>query len=142
VAAPAAPTTAVPAPPVAPPPTATSPPPAAPEPKHVLFASEPLDARIFQDGHDIGAPPITIDVPVGQKVTLEVRRDGFKNQLVTLDGSEKKVKINLVRVPTVGGKRPAPPSRPSPGADPGGAKTPQPAPPALGGGEIVNPWAK
>jgi serine/threonine protein kinase len=128
--------------PTTPPPTAapTVAPPPAPEPKHVLFASEPLDSHVFQNGQDLGAPPITIDVPAGQKVTVEVRRDGYKTQLVTLDGSEKKVKTNLVKLPVAtGGKRPGP-ARP-PAGEPA-TKPPQPPPPSLGGGEIVNPWAK
>jgi serine/threonine-protein kinase len=120
---------------------AEAPAPAVPEPRHVLFASEPLDARIFQDGRDIGAPPVTIDVPVGQKVTVEVRRDGFKPQVVVLDGVEKKVKINLARLPVAGVRRPGPAARP-PGAEPVNPKPQAPAAPALGGGEIVNPWAK
>jgi serine/threonine-protein kinase len=128
---------------VAPPPTvAPLPTPAAPEARHVLFASEPLDSHVFHDGQDLGAPPITIDVPVGQKVTVEVRREGYKTQLVTLDGNEKKVKTNLVRVPVAGGGRRPGAARPQ-GAEPA---TPKPAagqpPPTLGGGEIVNPWAK
>jgi serine/threonine-protein kinase len=136
-AVPAATPTVAPLPATAPP-AAT--PPAAPEPKHVLFASEPLDSRVFHDGQDLGAPPITIDVPAGQKVTVEVRREGYKTQLVTLDGSEKKVKTNLVRLPAPGGKRPGgarpPAGEPAPKPNPG-----QP-PPSIGGGEIVNPWAK
>jgi serine/threonine-protein kinase len=128
---------------VTPPPAtpAAAPAPAAPEPKHVLFASEPLDSHVFHDGQDLGAPPITIDVPAGQKVTVEVRRDGYKTQLVTLDGSQNKVKTNLVRMPVVGGKRPG-------GTRPPAGETAAPKPPAgqspptIGGGEIVNPWAK
>jgi serine/threonine-protein kinase len=117
-------------------------PPAAPapahvEPRHVLFASDPLDSHVFQDGQDLGAQPLTVDVPVGQKVTVEVRRDGFKAQTVTLDGSEKKVKIKLVKLP--GGARP--PAKP-PAATDANKAPPPPAPPSLGGGEIVNPWAK
>jgi serine/threonine-protein kinase len=129
---------------VAPPPATTqpaAPPPAAPEPKHVLFASEPLDSHVFQNGQDLGAPPITIDVPAGQKVTVEVRREGYKTQLVTLDGSEKKVKTNLVRAPAPGGKRPGA-AHPAAG-EPAAPKPPSgPSQPAIGGGEIVNPWAK
>ena len=134
-AAPAAPPTVAPPAPAVPPPVATP----APETRHVLFASEPLDSHVFQDGQDLGAPPITIDVPVGRKVTVEVRREGYKNQLVYLDGSEKKVKINLVRIAGAGGRRPGRP----PAGEPATSKAPagQP-PPSLGGGEIVNPWAK
>jgi serine/threonine-protein kinase len=139
-APPAAPVTPSPVPPAAAPPPATAAP-AAPEPKHVLFASEPLDSHVFHDGQDLGASPVTIDVPAGQKVTVEVRREGYKPQLVTLDGSEKKVKTNLVRVPVAPGPKKQGGARP--GAESGPAKAPpgQP-PPALGGGEIVNPWAK
>src|SRR5882724_841010 len=101
-AAPAtAPATVAPTPPTTP--TLAPAAPAAPEPRHILFASEPLDSRILQDGRDLGAPPINVDVPVGQKVTVEVRREGYRTQLVTLDGVEKKVKINLARLPAAGG---------------------------------------
>jgi len=112
-----------------------APAPAAREPTRVLFASEPLDSHVFQDGRDLGASPITIDVPPGQKITIEVRREAYKPQTVVLDGVEKKVKINLVRLPIAGGKRP-----PRPPAE--AQKPAAPPPPSLGGGEIVNPWAK
>jgi hypothetical protein len=92
---------------------------------------------VFQDGQDLGAQPLTVDVPVGQKITVEVRRDGFKPQTVTLDGSEKKVKIKLVKLPGVG--RPAA-AKPPAATD--ANKPPPSPPPSLGGGEIVNPWAK
>src|SRR5207248_1397511 len=63
-AVPASPPAATPAPP----PVAPTPPaPAAPEAKHVLFASEPLDAHVFQNRQDLGATPVNIDVPVRQK---------------------------------------------------------------------------
>jgi serine/threonine-protein kinase len=125
----------------APPPPAPPATPAVPEAKHVLFASEPLDAHVFQNGSDLGATPVTVDVPVGQKVTIEVRREGYKTQLVTLDGAQAKVKTNLVRAPMPGGKHPG--ARPAGGEaatqKPPAAQTPAPS---LGGGEIVNPWAK
>ncbi len=41
-------------PPLEPPPAATPPPPPTPEAIHVLFACDPLDAHVFQDGHDWG----------------------------------------------------------------------------------------
>jgi len=110
-------------------------PPPAPEPSHVLFVSDPLDAHVFQDGQDLGAAPLTIDVPQGKKIMVEVRREGYKPETVSLDGSEKKMKVKLTRLvtarPAAAVKRPPPEAAPKP-----------PPPPALGGGEIVNPWAK
>jgi serine/threonine-protein kinase len=112
-------------------------PPAAPAPvevKQVLFASEPLDSHVFQNGQDLGATPLTVEVPKGLKVMVEVRRDGFKPQTLTLDGSEAKVKVKLEKLAAA--PRPAPARRPE--------SAPRPASPSstLGGGEIVNPWAK
>ena len=121
------------------PPKPAEPPPApapAVEIKHVLFASEPLDSHVFQNGQDLGAPPLTVDVPKGQKITVEVRREGFKPQTLTIDGSEAKMKVKLDKLAAA--PRPAPVRRPSEPA-------PRPANPAstsIGGGEIVNPWAK
>jgi serine/threonine-protein kinase len=127
--------------PVPPPPAPVAAPAAVPEAKHVLFASEPLDAHVFQNGQDLGATPVTIEVPVGTKVTVEVKREGYKPQYVTLDGAQLKVKTMLARL-AGGGRRPA--GHPA-GAEPAGAPKSPPAqspPPSLGGGEIVNPWAK
>jgi serine/threonine-protein kinase len=135
-------TTATPAPtPVAPPATVSA---AAPkvEAKHVLVATDPLDAHVFQDGQDLGSAPLTLDVPIGQKLSIEIRRDGFKPQTMVVDGSQPKLKIKLVGAPPMahGGAKPAGGKPASP--DPAAAKPPAPAPPSLGGGEIVNPWAK
>jgi serine/threonine-protein kinase len=117
---------------------AEPPPPAPPavEIKHVLFASEPLDSHVFQNGQDLGATPLNVDVPSGQKVVVEVRREGFKPQTLTLDGTQPKMKVKLDKLAAA--PRPAPARRPSEPA-------PRPANPSstgLGGGEIVNPWAK
>ena len=60
----------------------------------VLFAAEPLDARVFQGETDLGHPPITIDVPTGGEVVLEVRRAGYRTRAITLDGTEKKCRSN------------------------------------------------
>jgi len=106
-----------------------------PEVKHVLFATEPIDSHVFQNGQDLGAPPLTVDVPEGQKVVVEVRHDGYKAQTIGLDGSETRMKIKLEKIAAA--PRPAPARRPSEPAQ-------RPASPSstLGGGEIVNPWAK
>ncbi|HEY3592253.1 MAG TPA: serine/threonine-protein kinase, partial [Polyangiaceae bacterium] len=123
-----------PAPIATPAPTAATPP-AAPV-RHVLFASEPLDSHVFQNGQDLGAQPLTVDVPVGEKVIVEVRRDGYRPQKLTLDGSDPKVKIRLARQSgRPGSARPA--NAPEGAPKPAGGQSP-----AQGNGEIVNPWAK
>lgn len=133
----------VPPPPPAPPPAVTAAPAPAPLPapapaanvRHVLFASEPLDSHVFQNGQDLGSQPLTVDVPAGEKVVVEVRRDGFRPQKVTLDGSEAKMKIRLIKLP--GRPQVSRPNGAEPKAAPaGGSGT------SLGGGDIVNPWAK
>ena len=102
---------------------APAPPVAAPkvEAKHVLVATDPLDAHVFQDGQDLGSGPLTLDVPVGQKLNIEVRRDGFRPQTMVVDGAQPKVKVKLVGAPPMahaGGKPgPAKPA-PDPGAKP------------------------
>jgi len=80
-------------------------------------------------------------VPVGQKLNIEVRRDGFRTQTMVVDGVQAKVKVKLVGSPPAshGGGKPAGGGKP-PAPDPG--KPAPPAPPSIGGGEIVNPWAK
>jgi serine/threonine protein kinase len=120
-------------------PTATPAPtlaPSAPESNQVLFGIEPIDAHVFIGSQDLGSPPLTVDVPAGQKVIVDVRREGFRTQQLTLDGSEKKIKLRMVRNPT---GRPAAAAPKPAAAETAAAK---PAPPSLGGGEIVNPWAK
>jgi serine/threonine protein kinase len=105
------------------------------EPKRVLLSSEPLDAHFFQGGRDLGSPPLAVSVPSGQSVSVEARREGFKPETVLLDGSEKSVTVRLVKIP---GPRP-PASRPAHGPT---TSTPRASPTPIGGGEIVNPWAK
>jgi hypothetical protein len=107
-----------------------------PEVNRVLFACEPLDAHIFQNGQDLGAPPLSVDVPMGQKVTVEVRREGYKSQTIVLDGSEAKTKVKLEKVAVA--PRPTPARRPSEPA----TRPASPSSTSIGGGEIVNPWAK
>ena len=61
-----------------------------------LFATDPLDAHVFQDGQDLGSGPLTLDVPVGQKLNIEVRRDGYRPQTMVVDGAQPKIKVKLV----------------------------------------------
>jgi serine/threonine-protein kinase len=65
-------------------------------PIDVLFAAEPLDAHVFRAGVDLGSTPLTIEVPAGQRITVEVRRNGYATRSMDLDGADKKVTLKLV----------------------------------------------
>lgn len=94
--------------------------------KSVILASDPFDAHLFRDGQDLGAPPLTVDVPGGKQIAIEARREGFVPRTVVLDGSEAKLRIKLVKVV---GTRPTNSARPAPRF-------------TVGGDAYVNPWAK
>jgi tRNA A-37 threonylcarbamoyl transferase component Bud32 len=100
---------------------------ASPDVTQVLFAAEPLDAHVLRNGVDLGSTPLTIDVPKGEHVKLEVRRVGFVSRAVELDGSEKRITLKLGALPDL---RPRTVSRPK--------RSKSSSPHA---GEIVNPWA-
>ncbi|MFO0568794.1 MAG: serine/threonine-protein kinase [Polyangiaceae bacterium] len=110
-----------------------APEPAKPAKKQVVIAIEPIDAHVFSGSDDLGASPVLIELGDGEKKTVELRRDGFKPKELTVDGSEAKLSVKLVRIP---GARYIPPKKPDekkPGGKPGGGKT---------GGDptIVDPW--
>ncbi len=97
-------------------------------PIQVLFAAEPLDAHVFLGDADLGATPVTIEVPKDGNVHVDVRRPGFRSRAMIVDGSEKRVSVKLV-----------------PGVDrPRGPKVPAKTKARPKGwehaGEIINPW--
>ena len=63
--------------------------------EQVVFSVEPLDAHVWQGGVDLGAGPFLFHVSDRHPLVLEVRREGYKTQLVTLDGREKRLGIKL-----------------------------------------------
>ncbi len=98
----------------------------------VLFAAQPLDAHVFHDDVDLGATPLTLDVPKDGSLTVEVRRKGYQSQEITLDGTDVRVTATLV---------PAPATNTSPTS---GKATPPRRPKAWERkhNEIINPWAR
>src|SRR6185503_13275494 len=106
--------------------------------KQVTIATEPLDARIYLDGKDLGQAPVNVEVPEGKNVELQIVRDGYKNARVVLDGSEgtQAIKLEKVLAPV----RPGKPGKPQPTAAPKPTGTKKR--PSLGGGEIIDPWSK
>jgi eukaryotic-like serine/threonine-protein kinase len=127
----------------APPATTTPPkgPEAAPGPalRQVLVATEPVAATIYRGNEDLGMSPVSIDVPEGQSVELSLRAEGFRDMRVVVDGTETRQSIRLERAATAkpkGAKAPAGAAAAKP------TSKPQTKRPALGGGEIIDPWGK
>jgi eukaryotic-like serine/threonine-protein kinase len=111
---------------------------AAPGPvkKQVLIATEPVAAQIFLGDESLGTSPVGVSVAEGQSVELVIKADGFKDSRVVIDGSETSHSIKLERAATRAktSKSAAPPPKP--------AVKPAPKRPAIGGGEIIDPWSK
>ena len=107
---------------------------AAPAGKQVLLAAEPIDAHVFRDTEDLGQSPVVLTVEDGKPVNLEIRRDGFKPEKITIDGSSAREIVKL-KPARAGYVYHAPAKKADPAAAP--AKKPKAA---IGGSEIVNPW--
>jgi hypothetical protein len=133
----AAPTTP---PQVAPPPSVAAP---TVEPATVTVAMEvdPDDAEVFQDGNSLGTSPVAIEVPEGKTISVEARRAGFVTRQIPVDGTQRKLKVKLDKVP---GAVAPPHARPVPHPPVAHATTPDAPKPkpksSIGGSEIVNPW--
>ncbi len=103
--------------------------------KQVLLAAVPIDAHVFRNTEDLGQSPVMVAVEEGQSVQLEIRRDGYRTDKITLDGSKTREVVKLDKVARAGAAyRPAPGKKVEPSAP---AKKPKSA---IGGSEIVNPW--
>ncbi len=111
--------------------------------KQVMVAVEPIDARVFRGDTDLGASPVMLEVKEGEKIDVEIRREGFKSRTITIDGTEEKLSAKLEKLPGARGNFRAPPP-PAPAVEEKGPRKTAPAPaprkPQIGGGEIVNPW--
>ncbi|MEO8903353.1 MAG: serine/threonine-protein kinase [Polyangiaceae bacterium] len=111
---------------------------AAPPSKQVVLAAEPSDAHVFNGATDLGQSPVAISVEEGKTIVLEIRRDGYKPEDITLDGTKLREVVKLGKLPRAGGAAVYHPPAPKK-ADPNAA-TPKKAKPTIGGSEIVNPW--
>jgi tRNA A-37 threonylcarbamoyl transferase component Bud32 len=106
--------------------------------RQVMVAAEPLDAQIWKDGKNLGQGPLSVEVPEGKNIELQIIREGYKNARVVLDGSEGPQSIKLERVAAP--VRPGKPPKTQPTAAPKPTATKKR--PSLGGGEIIDPWSK
>jgi hypothetical protein len=66
-----------------------------PEGSPVALVFSPIDAEVFHDGESLGGMPVNITVPHGEVVEVTIKREGFRNQIVRLDGSQSVVVIRL-----------------------------------------------
>ncbi len=123
-------------------PTATQPAPA-PEPpkpvvKQVALAIEPIDAHVFAGDKDLGTSPVVLEIPEGQKLDVEIKRDGFKPKSLSFDGSEERQSIKLEKLP--GTKYVAPKTKPgSKPSDKPAEKSTKSSNPI--GTDVIDPWA-
>ncbi|MCA9631278.1 MAG: protein kinase [Myxococcales bacterium] len=72
----------------------------------VAIVVSPIDAHVFRAGRDLGAMPVTIHVIPGEKIQVEVKRDGFHTKNLTLSGKRRRVVVELTPIP---GAKPAVP---------------------------------
>jgi len=103
--------------------------------KQVLLAAVPIDAHVFRNTEDLGQSPVMVAVEDGHAIELEIRRDGYKTEKVTLDGSKTREVVKLDKVVRAGATYHAQTAKKTEST-----ATPKKAKSALGGSEIVNPW--
>jgi serine/threonine-protein kinase len=104
----------------------------------VALAVEPLEAHVYRGDTDLGPSPVMLDVAEGQHVDLEVRHPGFRPLSLRVDGSEPRMVVQLERVARPAAYRPPAKTKGSEAPNAAGQKKKG----AIGGGEIVNPWAR
>ncbi len=74
----------------------------------VALVVSPIDARAFLGDEDLGTMPISVAVPEGEARALELRRDGFYPETVTVDGSTSPIVVRLKPVPGAKPSEPVP----------------------------------
>ncbi len=127
----------------APTPTATT---DEPPSRQVVIAVEPLDARVRLGDQDLGQSPVVLDVIEGQKLTIQLEREGYASQTIEVDSVQARRSVRLDKLE--GPKAAKPVGRPfiKAGPKPVAEKptpTPKPKPkPAGGDPTIVNPWGE
>jgi len=138
-AAPLAPPAPAPASPVS---AAGTPP--APAVQQVLLGVAPTTAHVFLGDRDLGRSPVSIDVPQGALVLVEVRHPGYETTMLELDGSEPRKSVELISKSKK--KRAAARARATRanrlGALEGAPRSAPQTPAEIGGQLFVEPWQK
>ena len=68
---------------------------AAVTPTRVLLGVTPPSAHVFLAGEDLGASPVSLDVPPGSVLTVELRHPDYATKSIPLDGSQSRVVVEL-----------------------------------------------
>ncbi len=92
---------------------------AAGEAREIHVVTDPPGAKLFYKGRDMGATPLTLQLPAGETRSYEVVLRGYITRRLVVDGSKSDIGVGL---------RPLPVAAPAPAAPAGDA--PAPAPPA------------
>jgi serine/threonine protein kinase len=131
-------------PPVGTPSSPAAPPAAAAPPVQVLLGVAPTAAHVFLGDRDLGRSPVSIDVPRGGLVMVEVRHPGYESQLLQLDGSESRKSVELTsknkKKKRAKARRGA--AEPAPTTVPSARESEQQTPAEIGGQLFVEPWQK
>ncbi len=61
----------------------------------VLVDANADGARVFQDGKPLGKVPTNVKVTPGESITLILKRKGYKDTTVTVDGAQDKVHVKM-----------------------------------------------
>ena len=56
----------------------------------------PTTAHVFLGDRDLGRSPVSIDVPKGQLVLVELRSPGYETMFLELDGTEPRKSVELI----------------------------------------------
>lgn len=64
-------------------------------PTRVLLGVTPPSAHVFAAGADLGASPVSVDVSPGSVLTVELRHPDYATKLLSLDGSQSRVVVEL-----------------------------------------------
>jgi hypothetical protein len=61
----------------------------------VLLGVTPASAHVFVGKEDLGASPVSLDVPSGSVLTVELRHPKYATKSIEVDGSQSKVVVEL-----------------------------------------------
>lgn len=71
----------------------------------VTIVAEPIDAHIFEGEQDLGVNPHTLQILPNQVRVVTVRRPGYRDLTLTIDGNKTRVEAKLRRASAADGAR-------------------------------------
>ncbi len=112
--------------------------------KPIAIAVEPSSAVVKRDGQDLGDLPVILQVAPGEVIELVIEAEGYASRTIGIDDSIDKRMVRLEKLDEE--STPPRPHAPTQAATARVRPRPKPTAPestsSLGGGDIVNPWAK